>query len=78
MREELETMERHELQLQLALPARPSRLVAASTQRGSIRLTWLVVPGAAGYEIWRSSKGSSRKRIGVTKYARFEAPPPIS
>ena len=67
-----EAVERHELQLQLALPARPSRLVAASTQRGSVRLTWLVVPGADRYEIWRSSKGSSRKRIGGSVYARFE------
>ena len=67
-----ETEERHELQLQLALPARPSRLVAASTQRGSIRPTWLVATGADRYEIWRSSKGSSRKRIGASVYARFE------
>ena len=34
-----EGVERHELQLQLARPTRPSRLVAAGTQRGSIRLT---------------------------------------
>jgi hypothetical protein len=43
-----EGVERHELQLQLALPPRPTRLVAASTQRGSIRLTWLVVPAQTG------------------------------
>ena len=65
-------MERHELQLQLASPARPSRVVAASTRRGSIRLTWGAVPGADRYEVWRASKGSVRKRIAVTTDARFE------
>jgi FG-GAP-like repeat len=64
--------ERHALQLQLALPARPSRFVAASTQRGSIRLTWGRVSGADRYEVWRASKGSVRKRISVTTNARFE------
>ena len=64
--------ERHALQLQLALPARPARVAAASTQRGSIRLTWRAVAGADRYEVWRASKGSVRKRIGVTTNSRFE------
>jgi hypothetical protein len=67
-----EGVERHVLQLQLALPAQPARVVAAGTRRGSIRLTWRAVAGADRYESWRASKGSSRKRIGVTANARFE------
>ena len=63
--------ERHELQLQLAPPTPPARVRASSSANG-IRVTWSAVRAADRYEIWRASKDSVRKRVGIAANTRFD------
>lgn len=62
--------ERHELQLQLAVPASPGR-VRAQPAGVSIRVTWAAVPGASRYEVWRSLGGGARKQIATALRSPF-------
>lgn len=62
--------ERHELQLQLAVPASPGR-VRAQPAGVSIRVTWSSVPGASRYEVWRSLGRGARQQIATALRSPF-------
>jgi len=65
------TTELVDVQLQLALPATPTG-VHTTVLRDRIRLSWTAVPGATGYEIWRSAPKQEPRRIGTSEVTRFD------
>jgi FG-GAP-like repeat len=64
--------ERDEVQLQLVRPAAPTRLRASRNRRDRIVVIWRAVPGATGYQVWRSRRGRGRHVVGRTFRARFD------
>ena len=63
--------ERHSLQLQLAVPAAPAGLRAASVA-GGIRLSWRAASGADRYEVLRASgRAKAGKVLARTRATRY-------
>jgi FG-GAP-like repeat len=63
--------EQIDVQLQLALPATPTGLRATGL-RDRVHLSWTTVPGATGYEIWRSAPRQALRRIGAPGTPAFD------
>jgi hypothetical protein len=63
--------ERHEVQLQLVRPRAPTGLHASRSRHDRIVLTWRKVPGATGYQVWRSRHGIKRRLLSPTTAPRF-------
>lgn len=63
--------EQHFVQLEVIRPDAPEG-VRAVARHGTIRVTWARVPGAASYEVWRSTGRAQRRLVARTETARYD------
>jgi FG-GAP-like repeat len=66
-----ETLEPHDLQLDVVAPSAAPAGLRAIGSRTDVRLAWKRVPGATGYEVWRSAGAATKKRIARPRTAAF-------
>ena len=65
---DLGTMASWSLDLKLVVPAAPGGLVATTTLKARVRLTWKPAPDATVYEVWRATSPTrSFKRLATTR-----------
>jgi hypothetical protein len=65
-------LERHQVQLQVVVPAAPIGLRASHNRRDRVVVTWRPVRGATAYQVWRSRRGVRRRLVARTVKARVD------